>query len=437
MGILGYSADLHAVTPGFPLDKFYYVDLCTHCLYHGVDWIYAFVETVSVYDVKGWYFWFLSMVFQDHYDVYFNTCSYASLFISHYEYFFAVLLDKYLTNLTNKLPYNDEWFRAYLASIDTTSTLYYYPELNNILDNNTLNYIVPYISFVRTGIQYLLDSENLLTAVMLFPQYIMCLMFIAFFSILYFNYYTTSTKEENITDHDFLIFNATVDAEEEIGSIDDMLFGFLIFFYIFAWFFYVYFWSTITFLPELLIILWLFPVIYGVILLIPASLLYDFGIYFLGYLRGVGTTPIFLSEVLFDYIAIFAFFIRLVVQGVRLLLMFFVYISFHDLILYWSWDVRWFYNPESFWQDLYSLDLTLGSITYFFFFKLPNHIVYFMYELLHTFFVVTAQFFAFIGMVFWLFFFLYTFFTFEPHEAYLSYKRKLNDLKRIFYGDLK
>jgi len=68
--------------------------------------------------------------------------------------------------------------------------------------------------------------------------------------------------------------------------------------------------------------------------LIPASLLFDFGIYFLGYLRGVGSTPVFLSEALFDYIAVFAFFIRLVVQGVRLLLMFFVYASYHDLILY-------------------------------------------------------------------------------------------------------
>jgi hypothetical protein len=74
--------------------------------------------------------------------------------------------------------------------------------------------------------------------------------------------------------------------------------------------------------------------VYVIILLIPASLLYDFGIYFLGYLRGVATTPIFISEILFDYIAIFAFFIRLVVQGVRLLLMFFVYMSYHDLILY-------------------------------------------------------------------------------------------------------
>jgi hypothetical protein len=69
-------------------------------------------------------------------------------------------------------------------------------------------------------------------------------------------------------------------------------------------------------------------------LFIPASLLFDFGIYFLGYLRGVGSSALLLSEILFDYIAVFAFFIRLVVQGVRLLLMFFVYASFHDLILY-------------------------------------------------------------------------------------------------------
>lgn len=437
MGILGYSADLQTVTSGFPLDKFYYVDLCTHCLYHGVDWIYAFVETVSVYDIKSWYFWSWSNIFQDTYNTYFNSSSYISLFISHFNAFFSVLLDTYLIGLLNKLPYNDEWFRAYLASIDTTSTLYYYPELTNILNNESFVFILPYTTFIRTSIQYLLDSEILITSVMLFPQYLMCLFFIAFFLMLYFNYYTSSTKEENITDHDFLIFNATVDAEEEIGSIDDMLFGFLIFFYIFAWFFYAYFWSNISFLPELLIIIWLFPLVYVIILLIPASLLYDFGIYFLGYLRGVGTTPIFSSEILFDYIAIFAFFIRLVVQGVRLLLMFFVYMSFHDLILYWSWDVRWFYNPESFWQDLYSLDLTLGSVTYFFFLKLPTHIIYFMYELLHTFFVVTAQFFAFVGMVFWLFFFLYTFFTFEPHEAYLSYKRKVAALKKTFYNETK
>jgi hypothetical protein len=54
-----------------------------------------------------------------------------------------------------------------------------------------------------------------------------------FFIILYFSYYNSSTKEENTIDHDFLIANATVEAEEEIGSLDDMLLSILILSYIF------------------------------------------------------------------------------------------------------------------------------------------------------------------------------------------------------------
>ena len=430
MRVLGYTDN--AIS-----NDFYFIDLCTTCLYHGVDWIYTTVETVTVYDVKFWYFWFLNMIFQDYYNFSYNIYLLSQSLTSYYQIFAAITLDNYFNILNNKLPYNDEWFRSYLASVDSTSTLYYYPELLNVINFSTIEFMLIPTTYLKNSIQYLLDSETLLTAVMLFPQYLFCLFLAAVTFVFYFNYYSTSTKEESIVDHDYLIANSTLDAEEEIGSLDDILLGFLIFFYVFAWFFYIYFWAVLTLLPELSIVFWLFPFIYLIILLMPLSLLYDFGIYFLGYLRGVGTTPIFLSEILFDYIAIFAFFIRLVVQGVRLLLMFFVYASFHDLILYWSWDSRWFYGSESFWQDISTLDLTVSSITYFFFFKLPNVLVYLIYELLHTFFVVTAQFFAFIGMVFWLFFFLYTFFTFEPQESYLSFKRGIEKVKTFFYSDLK
>jgi len=40
---------------------------------------------------------------------------------------------------------------------------------------------------------------------------------------MFFSYYNSSTREENTIDHDYLIANATVEAEEEIGSLDDML----------------------------------------------------------------------------------------------------------------------------------------------------------------------------------------------------------------------
>jgi hypothetical protein len=61
-------------------------------------------------------------------------------------------------------------------------------------------------------------------------------------------------------------------------------------------------------------------------------------------------------------------------------------------------------------------------------------IIKWIYELAHLFFVVTAQFIAFFAMVFWLFFFLYTFFVMEKFEDYFSEKRKLryNQLQKLY-----
>jgi len=53
-----------------------------------------------------------------------------------------------------------------------------------------------------------------------------------------------------------------------------------------------------------------------------------------------------------------------------------------------------------------------------------------MYELFHTFFVVTGQIVAYFAMVFWLFLFLFTFFTMESFEKYFSEKRAIR--KKIF-----
>jgi len=66
---------------------------------------------------------------------------------------------------------------------------------------------------------------------------------------------------------------------------------------------------------------------------IPAFLAYDFGLYFVAYLRGVGGSPVILVELLYDYIAFAAFYIRLIVQNVRLILMTFTFASFHEAII--------------------------------------------------------------------------------------------------------
>jgi hypothetical protein len=95
-------------------------------------------------------------------------------------------------------------------------------------------------------------------------------------------------------------------------------------------------------------IFYLFPCLYYIILSVPTYLSYDFGIFFLAYLRGVGPSPIFMAELMYDYIAFIAFYIRLFVQGVRLFLMTGTYVSMHDLILFFSYDQKMMLGSESF-----------------------------------------------------------------------------------------
>jgi len=46
------------------------------------------------------------------------------------------------------------------------------------------------------------------------------------------------------------------------------------------------------------------------------------------------------------------------------------------------------------------MSLTLDTFSYFFFFSLPGIFIYWVYEIGHTFFVVTIQFAAFFAIVF-------------------------------------
>ena len=50
----------------------------------------------------------------------------------------------------------------------------------------------------------------------------------------YFSYYTNSTKDENTIDQDYLVAAMSVEAEEEIASIDDLSLSLFLLIYLFA-----------------------------------------------------------------------------------------------------------------------------------------------------------------------------------------------------------
>ena len=94
--------------------------------------------------------------------------------------------------------------------------------------------------------------------------------------------------------------------------------------------------------------IYLFPFIYFIIFFIPISLLYDYGSYFLTYLNGVGKSSVMLLELLFDYIAVAIFYLRLMVQNVRLVFMLFTYSELHELVVFYSIDKNLLPSNESY-----------------------------------------------------------------------------------------
>jgi hypothetical protein len=347
------------------------------------------------------------------------------------------MIDKMILFNLLKLPYIDNWFRFLNQNAEYSLLVLTHPEYFFVSDYIIKTFILPFSSEINNILYTLSDDEMVINPIMLIPHILTIGIFILFFLVLYFSYYNSSTREENTIDHDYLIANATVEAEEEISSVDDMILAVVFVSFIFFWYFYINVWSIFSALPEFFLTLYLFPLLYYTILLIPAFLAYDFGLYFVAYLRGVGASSIIFVELFYDYLAFFAFYIRLIVQSVRIILMLFTFASFHEAVITHGIEKEWIMGNEGFFEDLSNSIRTPYGMTYFLVFKLSGHIIYFFYELFHTLFVVTVQFIAFFAMVFWLFLFLYTMFTAELQEKYFNIKRSLRYKFYSRYLDLK
>lgn len=103
---------------------------------------------------------------------------------------------------------------------------------------------------------------------------------------------------------------------------------------------------------------------------------------------------------MYDLINGFAFYIRVLIQLARILLMVIAAGSLQEFIYYFGMPHNLFVLNESLLDDLYNLEFNKKSLTYFFFIKLINTIFYWLYEIFHTYFVVTVQTIAFFAMIF-------------------------------------
>jgi hypothetical protein len=85
--------------------------------------------------------------------------------------------------------------------------------------------------------------------------------------------------------------------------------------------------------------------------------------------------------------------------------MVFTYASLQELVLYHTYNDKLFYNTELIWENIANSHNVMDIATYFFLHLVPMQVLHWLYELFHTFFVITAQFTAFFAMFFDCFYF--------------------------------
>jgi hypothetical protein len=411
------------LSENFITNKLNIVDIQSNFVYHNKNWLYSFSENLFSYsyDLTSYVFW--NYFYQDSSRLNYKVMWYNSILNNNHNLFISIILDQLFFITALSLPFFNDFFHHLINSDEFNNFLIIHPEYYFIYKNYTNSFYQNYLSNIYLSMYLLTINESFISPIMMITQFFFIFFLVLLFIITYFSYFNNFNSEDNIVDHDYLAFNVTVEAEEEIGSIDDMLLTSVILLYIFLWFFWINSWSYLSITPQLIMSIYLFPFIYFIILFMPISLLYDYGSYFLTYLNGVGKSSVLMLELLFDYIAVSIFFLRLMVQNVRLVFMLFTYGELHELVIFFNIDRNLILMNDSFADGWNNTKTNFNLSNWYLLLKLPVLLLNWLYELFHTFFMVIFQFIAFFAMIFWLFLFLYTMFVLETQENFYTFKR--------------
>lgn len=150
----------------------------------------------------------------------------------------AVILDQYITTAISNLFYDDFWFKSFISTKDSLAVLCNHPEII-FVQLGLKNYMLhPHSSELFYSLISMDMVESYLTPVVLFPQFVLSVYLIGLAFIFLFGFFVEARQEENLLDHDFLIHSILIEAEEEIGSFDDMIIAGILFFFVFGWYFY-------------------------------------------------------------------------------------------------------------------------------------------------------------------------------------------------------
>lgn len=215
------------------------------------------------------------------------------------------------------------------------------------------------------------------------------------------------------------------ETEEELGSFDDIIFFVMLFVMLLIWYFLTSYLFINIFNISLSLIVFTFFILVFFVLLIPFSVLLDFGLAFTSYIRGAAPSTNIIVETIFDLIGVLVVFTRFIVQNIRFVLIFAAYFELFE----WVYDSPYIHLFNSFF-NLTNIDTTIletlnfSSIFYTFSIILSGILLY-LYYFIHLLLLLFIQLGAYFLISFWLFFFFYTSFTMTKVEKFFFYKRHL------------
>ena len=284
----------------------------------------------------------------------------------------------------------------------------------NALDTSLYTLIYTYTTYV--------SKLNTIYNVSTFLNYFFKLFI--FFNIFYYIFFYAYKLVANVAGNQDLfstIFDYFSETEEEIGSLDDFLVYGLIYLTIAVSFllsiFFVFFLKTSTFLIILFNFILLVPA------LVPTFVIKSYGWGFLQYLRGVTRTSSMLFESFLDLVSTISMYLRFFIQNIRFFFIFLAFFECYEFIYVTLVRDFSFINVTCLNFDLSNYSLFFTELNEAVITTLLIKLALLLYYVGHLSITFVAQIANYFVLSFWLFFFLYTSFSYEKGESYFLNQR--------------
>ena len=272
-----------------------------------------------------------------HYNLNFLTITNYTNSIELYNYtkdykdILTISLLKDINNSTNLFDtiITSNWYNNFATFLDKTTPI---SKQASILDTSfiELNRIKDLNTYLINGSWVLKDNVMLEMSILVFQKIIeaVSLLYIFFVTYLLTSATYITTRKDSV-DHDHFVCAGSIQSEKEIGNIDDLMNTALILIFLFSCYANQLLCSYIlSYLPIPELVLSGFLLFFATLFLNLLLILWDLGALFIIFIKGSSRKTSFLYELFLDILFIFSYFVRTLIQNVRVAVIFIFYFSY-------------------------------------------------------------------------------------------------------------